>query len=386
MRINKLHLTGFRIHRDTTVAFRPGMNVIYGPNGAGKTNLLEATHYLCLGKSFLASRDTYVLQKGAPFFELRGHFHGEQRPDMEVRLVYMPDEGKRIFLNRTPLERLAGVVGMFPVVVISPEDAVLTAGGPEERRRFLDNTLSQAHPVYLDDLMKYRRVVRQRNVLLQRLQGQRMDVRVLDSWDEELVRVGSRVIYARKQFLQEFTTYLAQAYAFLQHVAEEPSIRYRSHVPLADSQEAIQKNFLEHLHAYRQREIERGKTLVGPHRDELVFYLHAFEVRRYASQGQHRTFSLALKLAKYFYLKENLHETPLLLLDDILGNLDPERKKVLLEMLQQDAFGQSLITTTSLEPLKPHVMRDDIGLIEVKQGKVTLHAAALPTTRVTPAE
>ncbi len=376
MIIRQLQLKDFRIHRDTTVFFQPGVNVIYGPNGAGKTNLLEAIHYLCLSKSFLATRDTYALRKGAPFFELRGRFHGEQRPDVEVRLVYVPQEGKRLFVNRTPLERLAEVVGAFPVVVISPEDAVLTAGGPEERRRFLDNTLSQAHPVYLDDLLKYRRVVRQRNVLLQHLQGRPTDLRVLDSWDEELAVVGSRVVRARQQFLREFEGYLARAYTYLHTVAEEPSVVYRSNIPLGNTLEDIQEAFLTRLHTYRSKELERGKTLIGPHRDELVFYLHTFEVRRYASQGQHRTFSLALKLAKYFYLQENLHETPLLLLDDIFGTLDPRRREVLLEMLQQETVGQSLITTTSLDAIHKHFSREDIGLIEVEEGKVQQHPPA----------
>ena len=168
MRLRSLRLLSFRAHDETDVTFAPGVNLIYGPNGSGKTNLLEAIHYLCLSKSFLTSQDPHALRQGCPFFEVEGRFEGEQRPEFTARLVYVPEEGKRIFVNKAPLERLSEVVGMLPVVVFSPADGALTAGGPDERRKFLDNTLSQARPVYLDDLLKYRRALKQRNALLLR--------------------------------------------------------------------------------------------------------------------------------------------------------------------------------------------------------------------------
>src|SRR5690606_535065 len=129
---------------ETRLEFAPGVNLLYGPNGAGKTNVLEAIHYLCLTKSFLTGQDNYAIQRGASFFEVEGQFEGERRADLRVRLAYVPEEGKRVFLNGAPAERLADLVGVLPVVVFSPEDQVLTSGGPEERRRFLNNILSQS--------------------------------------------------------------------------------------------------------------------------------------------------------------------------------------------------------------------------------------------------
>ena len=354
MRLRSLRLLSFRAHAETEVAFAPGVNLIVGPNGAGKTNLLEAIHYLCLTKSFLTSTDTNALRQGCPYFEVEGQFEGEQRPSLAARLVYVPDEGKRLFLNKAPLDRLSEIVGQLPVVVLAPADGALTAGGPEERRRFLDNTLSQARPTYLGDLMGYRRALKQRNALLfsHRRSRTAPDPAALEAWNEELVTLGARLIERRRRFIGEFVGFLAEAYEQIESVGEEPSIEYQTAVPLTEemTEADIAEAFRTALHRLARRERERGRTLAGPHRDELVFRLGTFEVRPYASQGQHRTFGLALKLAKYFYLRDRLDETPLLLLDDVFGDLDPRRADIFLQLLQSDAVGQSLITAARGEP------------------------------------
>ncbi|MEO1479054.1 MAG: DNA replication and repair protein RecF, partial [Bacteroidota bacterium] len=195
MHLRRLRLVSFRAHAESTLALAPKVNLLTGPNGAGKTNVLEAIHYLCLSKSFLTSSDAYVLQRDRPFFEAEGDFESERRPSLQVRLVYVPDEGKKLFVNRAPLDRLSDIVGQLPVVVIAPDDYDLTAGGPEERRRFLDNTLSQSKPVYLDDLLKYRRALKQRNALLLHLKRNRgASDAGLDAWTEELVTLGARIV------------------------------------------------------------------------------------------------------------------------------------------------------------------------------------------------
>ena len=354
MRLRSLRLLSFRAHDETDVTFAPGVNLIYGPNGSGKTNLLEAIHYLCLSKSFLTSQDTHALRQGCPFFEVEGRFEGEQRPELTARLVYVPEEGKRIFVNKAPLERLSEVVGMLPVVVFSPADGALTAGGPDERRKFLDNTLSQARPVYLDDLLKYRRALKQRNALLfaQRRSRSPVDPASLQAWDEELIGLGARIIERRRRFIHDFDAFLAEAYQSMEAVGERPSITYETAVALEEgmTEADIAEAFRQTLRGLARRERERGRTLAGPHRDELVFRLNEFEVRPYASQGQHRTFGMALKLAKYFYLRDRLSETPLLLLDDVFGDLDPHRSDVFLRLLQSDTIGQSLVTAARREP------------------------------------
>ncbi len=377
MTINHLRLVSFRAHEDSRVSFRPKVNLIYGPNGAGKTNLLEAIHYAALSKSFISSKDLYVLRKGAPFFEVEGEFAGVQRKELTVRLVFMPDEGKKIFINKSPLDRLAQIVGQIPVVVFAPSDQALTAEGPDVRRRFLNNILSQARPVYLDDLMKYRRALKQRNVLLTQYRRTRaLSSEVLDSWGAELVRLGSRIVMSRLKFVRVFSAFLEEAYGRIDSVSERPAMAYKTIEQLDDDvdENALQQIFAERMRNVARRELVLGRTMVGPHRDELVFTLNDLEVRRYASQGQHRTFGMALKLAQFFYLKSQVDETPILLLDDLFGNLDEKRTKVFLQLLNSDVVGQSLITAAQRTPFD-HTLSFDNNqnqAVQVVDGKVTL--------------
>ena len=367
MILRTLRLHSFRAHAETTLELAPKINLLHGPNGAGKTNVLEAIHYLCLTKSFTASTDRYAVRKDAPYFEIESIVEGIRQKPVEVRIVYVPSEGKQVFINGAPLDRLTEIVGMLPVVVFSPEDYDLTAGGPSERRRFVNNNLSQARPVYMDDLMKYRRARKQRNEVLRQYKN-RPDPppqSVLEPWTEEIVALGSRVIARRHEFLATFTRYLRDAYERIDAVAEEPSIEYDTIADLdalaAEAEgddeahrtltaESVAAAFRDELERKAGSEQDRGTTLVGPQRDELVFRLDDLEVRRYGSQGQHRTFGMALKLAQYFYLRDRADTEPLLLLDDAFGKLDRERTEVFLQLLESDDVGQSLITATRRRP------------------------------------
>ena len=352
MYIKEIHLVSFRAHSKTSVQFAPGVNLIYGANGAGKTNILEAIHYLALTKSFLASKDAYALRNGCGFFEITGELSSQRRASFGARIAFVPAEGKRIFINQSPLPRLSEIIGVIPVVIFAPSDHALTSEGPEVRRRFLNNILSQAKPLYLDDIIQYRRVLRQRNVLLSSYKKTRVLARdVLASWDAELAATGSRVILTRLQFIASFKEYIQDAYSRIDAVGEEPSIEYKTIASFdGDTDiETIRDAFSARLAHSARRELDLGRTVVGPHRDELLFKINDMHVRRYASQGQHRTFGMALKLAQFFYLQAVLEEPPVLLLDDLFGNLDATRTRVFLEMLQTDLVGQSIITATDRE-------------------------------------
>ena len=353
MTLTDLRLRSFRAHAHTEVQFAPKINVLIGENGVGKTNVLEAIHYLCITKSFVASNDRYAVRQEAPYFEIEGTVEGVRRDAVQAKLVYMPREGKKMFINDAPLDRLADVVGQFPVVVLAPEDHALTAEGPDERRRFLNNILSQARPAYMDTLMKYHRARKQRNELLRqyRKKPSPPPEALLQPWTEKLVQLGSQVVARRQSFLGEFASYLEDAYARIQTVAEHPTITYDTFADdVPDDPEEVADAFRERLHEKKDHESKRGTTLVGPQRDELVFRLDDLEVRRYASQGQHRTFAMALKLAQYFYLSDRLNRRPLLLLDDAFGKLDRTRTDVFMELLQSDDVGQSFITATRAAP------------------------------------
>jgi DNA replication and repair protein RecF len=309
---------------------------------------------------------------------VEGALSGEHRPRLQIKVVYVPDEGKRVFVNKAPLDRLTEVVGMVPIVVASPTDIAITGGGPEERRRFVDNTLSQAHPVYLDDLMRYRRALKQRNALLTDMRRRRpVDPGMLASWDYELASAGSRIVVARRAFIETFREYVLKAYGQLQAVREEPKLTYKPAVrlPKGTADAEVQAAFEMHLRDAASNERARGRTLVGPHRDEVVLELDGLEVRRYASQGQHRTFGLALMLAKYYYLQEQRDEPPLFLLDDVFGDLDERRKAVILALLQSDEVGQCFVTVAD-----PAVLEEGLGdaegyaRIQIEKGRVATAA------------
>ncbi|NNE69451.1 MAG: DNA replication/repair protein RecF [Rhodothermales bacterium] len=345
MEIRSLHIRGVRAHADSQFEFTPGVNLLHGPNGAGKTNVLEAVHYVCLAKSFLVSSDRYALRRGAEQMQIEAEFHTDRRGDEKVRFIYVPGNAKRVQVNGAPLDRLVDVVGRFPIVVLAPSDHKLTEEGPDERRKFLDTLLCQASPAYLSALVAYRRVLKQRNELLGRRAGMRREM--LASYDDALTRHGSRLVVRRARFVEVFSRHLESAYALMAETTERPTIEYRTFAnkeALAD-EETLKADYLERLARRFPDETQRGITLTGPHRDDLVFRLDSELVRRYASQGQHRTFVMGLKLAQYFYLHEQLGERPLLLLDDVFDTLDPGRMATISDLLAGDAVGQTLVTS-----------------------------------------
>lgn len=373
MVLTSLSLRGFRAHEHSEVAPGPGLNLIYGPNGAGKTNLLEAIHYLALGKSFLASKDSYALRFSAPYFDLKGTFERPGKPPFEIRVVFKPDEGKRVFVNGAPLERLADLVGRIPVVVFAPVDQSLTDGPPEERRRFLDNTLSQAKPAYLTMLLKYRRTVKQRNAVLS--SGRSVRPEILAPWNEELLRAGVHISMARAAFVSAFATRLDQAWGMIESIGERPTLEYNAFATDVDweDRQSVEAAFRSRMQRSFAAERSMRRTLVGPHRDDVTFRLNEVEVRRYASQGQHRTFGMALKLAKYFYLQDVTERKPILLLDDVFGDLDRHRASVFLDLLRADEMGQSILTTADESHFRSVIEFDGHRnrTIRVHGGKVT---------------
>ena len=376
MHLRTLTLRAFRAHHESRVVLAPKLNLFHGSNGAGKTNVLEAVHYLCLAKSFLSNKDMLALRTGESMFELEGVFEGERRPRLSVRLIYTKQGSKRVFVNGSPLERLSDIVGNVPTVVFSHVDHGLTAGGPEARRRFLNNVISQSRPVYLDDLVKYRRVLRQRNQLLAQGRRNRLPVckSLMEPWDEELVHRGTRLVMARIGFTEEFGRYLERAYRLMESATERPSMAYAPFGQFGKQTASteIQTIFRAQMNQVAKREAALGYTVVGPHRDDLVFRIDGRPLRDYASQGQHRSFTLALKIAQYLYLHERTEEFPILLLDDVFDTLDSRRVRIFLSLLQGNSVGQSLITAAQshlFESLVPFSAPEN-RLLKVQEGSV----------------
>lgn len=374
MRTTSTRLQNFRNHVDTQVEWAPHMNVIIGPNGAGKTNLIDAIHYLCMTRSFISTSDIYVVNQDATFFMVKGHFEGNIRASFDVGCSYSRGEGKKIFVNESPLDRLSDLIGMVPVVVLAPQDKKLTSEGPAERRSFIDSFISQISPRYLKDLLDYRKARKQRNRLLQEFHGSR-DVLLayLEPWNVQLVEYGSRIVAKRTEVLNQFQEYLTKEYELISGMQHKPRLEYQTFCKPSEEIKTIEERYKEELEKALENELEREITTVGPHRDEVVFYLDDFELRKFGSQGQHRLFALSLKLAQLFYFSDELDDLPIFLLDDVFGDLDAQRTEVLLNALIDHA-GQTFITSANPIPFGDYVTFDGTKnrKYRVEQGNVEI--------------
>lgn len=372
MQITSIQLHNFRNHRQSQVVWAPHLNVITGPNGAGKTSLIDAIHYLCMSRSFVSNSDKYVIHEGESYFMLKGVFSGNIRAEFEVSLNYSRGDGKKIFVNEGPLDRLSDLIGMVPVVVLSPDDKKLTIEGPAERRAFLDSFISQISSHYLQDLLDYRRIRKQRNLLLQQYKGA---FHILESyiepWNVQLVETGSRIIARRYEVLEQFKSYLARDYTMISGMNLTTDLEYKTFCTPSPDPKEIEPLYYQALGNQLEKEMEREQTLVGPHRDEIVFYLGNRELRRFGSQGQHRLFALSLKLAQLHYYSNELDDLPIFMLDDVFGDLDPRKTEILLEALQTHE-GQVFITSANPNPFKDVVTFDGNNnkFFEVQDGQI----------------
>jgi DNA replication and repair protein RecF len=345
-------LAQFRNHRETTIECSPTANVFLGNNGAGKTNVLEGISYLCLTKSFYAASDATVLQIGTDAFAVEGTLESDSGLTFDLRVDFHgPERRKEILINHQAPAKLSEVIGQFPVVVLSPENNAITFGGPGDRRRFIDLAISQASRTYLENLIEYRRILRQRNRILADNRDNRSDIAaLLEPWDESLVTHGARIVHRRMVFAEEFEPLMRKSFMKVAGGAEHPGLRYEASFMIERGMglEDIRRRFAEMQRARVSAERRAGITLTGPHRDELIFQVDRLDLRGFASQGQHKTFLVALKLAEFAYLKDRCRETPLLLLDDVLSELDEERGARLLR--EAETAGQTFITATDSRP------------------------------------
>jgi DNA replication and repair protein RecF len=361
MHIAEVRLTNFRNHADTQLEFCEGINVLVGQNGQGKTNILEAISYLSLTKSFYASSDATAVRFGTEALAVEGKIIAGSGLHYTVQIAYGTNEGEKVFtINNTRPESLASVIGTFPIVILSPENNAITFGGPVARRRFVDLTLSQVSRIYLEDVLEYRRILRQRNRLLSDARASGVNASAeLEPWTVSLVHYGSRIVKRRQEFVDEFKGYIERSYKTLVSSGEDPSIEYISVVPHTDGA-TVEDIALQMQSEFRSRageEMRRGVTVVGPHRDEFRLTINGAALQQYASQGQHKTFLVALKTGEFFYLQERKEEAPIFLLDDLFSELDEGRSRRILGLI--DELGQTIITTTGERVLDTVAGRND---------------------------
>jgi DNA replication and repair protein RecF len=322
------------------------VNLFLGDNGEGKTNILEGISYLCLSKSFYAANDTIVMNIQKNGFVVTGDFLSDANIFYETRVVFDKLQNqKTITVNKAKIDKASSLFGQFPVVILSPEQSSITIGAPSDRRRFVDFVISQSSRTYLEYLIEYKRILKQRNKILSDMMfSHKENNTAIEPWNENLVRVGTALVEKRIEFIEDFQTIVIDSYATVAGITERPEISYVSSFKCAAGKEAIETTFHQALKDRDQEERRIGHSLVGPHRDEFIFKINKLDTRNFASQGQHKTFLIAIKLAEFFYLKERCNEIPILLLDDVLSEMDGRRSQRLLETIAE--LGQVFITST----------------------------------------
>ncbi|MCW3083976.1 MAG: recF protein [Bacteroidetes bacterium] len=343
MYLKKLSILNFKNYPEAALEFSAHVNCLTGNNGEGKTNILDAIHYLSFCKSFFNPVDSQNIMHDAPFFLVQGHFNlkGE---DEDIYCGQKRNQKKQFKRNKKEYQRLADHIGLFPLVMISPADSELITEGSESRRKFIDSVIAQFDREYLENLISYNKIVSHRNAVLKQFgDSGKFDMGSLEIWDVQLIAFGEKVYEKRKRFINDFIEIFQKYYELISGGREQVGINYVSHLN--------ENNFADVLAKALNRDRAMEYTTVGIHKDDLEFTINGYPLKKYASQGQQKSFLLALKLAQFDFIKKIKNITPVLLLDDIYDKLDDLRVKQLMELVSSDNFGQIFITDTHPERL-----------------------------------
>ncbi|MDR0371244.1 MAG: DNA replication/repair protein RecF [Prevotellaceae bacterium] len=340
MRLDTISILNYKNIAEATLEFSPKINCFIGNNGMGKTNMLDAVYYLSFCKSHSNSNDSQNMKHDADFFMLQGRYSSDERVE-EISCGMKRRQKKQFKRNKKEYERLSDHIGLLPLVLVSPDDAALISEGSDERRKFVDSVISQYDHVYLNHLLQYNTVLRQRNVLLK---AEKIpEDTLLDVLEEQMAQHGAYIYEQRKTFIDEFTPVFRHFYAFISGGKEKISLSYRSQHNDGDIRERMIET--------RSRDRMLGFSTQGIHKDELEMMLDNYPIKRVGSQGQNKTYLISLKLAQFDFLKRTHSFAPLLLLDDIFDKLDSHRVEKIVELVSDNTFGQIFITDTNREQL-----------------------------------
>jgi DNA replication and repair protein RecF len=387
MVLDNLLLFNFKNYKNSSFEFNARFNFIFGDNGNGKTNVLEAISMLCYTKSFLQSAENECVKYGEQDFEISGTFRNVSDTKNKVLFKFSNKDNKKVIsLNNDVLSRYSSFFGSIPLVILSPGDIKLTQGSPADKRRNFDIIISLVSHLYFDELKDYTRIIKQKNSLLRNnLLFKRYSAselkNLIEPWNEELVDTGVKIILKREQFVKEFQQYIDINFKNIVGEKYIPVIEYECDITKEEdnliNKDALISLFRIKLDSSYNTEIKRGMSLAGPHRDNYVFRMqkngNIFEMKAFASQGEHKTFLVALKLSEYSYLKEKIKDEykgePILLLDDLYSELDRHRKEKISKLLPQ--LNQVFLTTTDtayLELLKNNFAENDISAFHIING------------------
>lgn len=352
MILKRLSILNYKNIAEADLQLSAKINCFIGMNGEGKTNLLDSVYFLSLCKSAFCSIDSLVIKHGQDIMALQGLYEREDCTLEEIHCGLKRGQKKIVRRSKKPYKRLAEHIGFIPLVMVSPADQELISGGSEERRKFLDVVISQFNPNYLESLVRYNKALLQRNALLKA--EEEPDETLFQLWEELMAKEGEYIYACRNEYIQKFTPIFQHFYTHISQGHEEVSLKYHSHCQRGSLLEVIQRD--------RAKDRIMGYSLHGIHKDDLEMQIAGYPIKREGSQGQNKTFLIALKLAQFDFLKQTgSRTTPLLLLDDIFDKLDATRVEQIVQLVNGENFGQIFITDTNrdnLESIVTHTAQD----------------------------
>ncbi len=361
MKISSLSLTNFRNYSSENFSFSDGINILVGSNAQGKTNAGEAIYFLCTGYSPRANKDKLVIKNGEEWAEIEGKAHGLYG-DVSVKIHFNKNDKKSISVNGVGVLRVGEILGNINSVFFNPQELKLVQESPEDRRRFMNLSLSQMNKSYFYALQRYNKILLQRNNLLND-PDKYIIKETLPIWDKQLVKEASKIIKARNEFLTKLAPIAEQKHAYLSDGQE--SLKMKTESGYYGEEDEISYALYEDLKLSLERDMRLGFTSIGPHRDDIKFTLNGDDVRHYGSQGQQRTVALALKLAETETFKDRFGEYPIIILDDVLSELDKKRQRKLIDGV---AHMQSVFTTTHID--RTVFKGREINKITIEKGQI----------------
>ncbi|WP_096438045.1 DNA replication/repair protein RecF [Alteribacter populi] len=371
MQIDQLTVKNYRNYPAVNLTFENEVNVIIGENAQGKTNLMEAIYVLGMAKSHRTPRDKELIRWDEDFAKIEGKLTKRTGP-LHMEVVFS-NQGKKVKLNHLEKKRLSDYIGTCNIVMFAPEDLNLVKGSPQVRRRFIDMEMGQIHSVYLYHLARYHKILKQRNQLLKNMQMKRnsgdQDRAMLDVITDQLIESAAHVVEKRFSFLKKLQQWAEEIHKEISRGLEKLEIRYIPTCNVSEDMDlsTMKSKMRNEFSELGDREMLRGTTLIGPHRDDLKFFVNDRDIQVYGSQGQQRTTALSLKLAEIELIYEKVGEYPILLLDDVLSELDDHRQSHLLSAIQGKV--QTFVTTTSVDGIH-HETLQNARLFYVDQGTV----------------
>lgn len=359
MIIKSIYLKNYRNYESLELDLSDSVNIFFGDNAQGKTNILESVYIACTTKSHKRSKDSEIIKFGCEDSHIRLIIR-KNEIDHKIDMHLRRQGRKFVAVNSSPIKKASELLGIANIIFFSPEDLNIIKNGPVERRRFIDMELCQLNRLYLDNIAKYNKCLNQRNRLLKNLEFNNSKD-VLETWDEQLIFYGKKVIEERKKFIEEIDKIIRQIHFSLTGDKEKIEVSYENNVDIDDYEKSLKNNI--------NKDIKFGSTSIGPHRDDISFILNGIDIRKFGSQGQQRTAALSLKLSEIELIKLKINDNPILLLDDVLSELDEKRQNYLLNSIGKI---QTLITCTGIEEFVKSRLNIDKAY-SVKEGKVRIY-------------